>query len=254
MREVPATSQSFEHPQLGAAIRHAHEPRSDERIAGSRFAGRRVEPPVIDPAPAKTDPHPPESILPSVDPDLVLRAYRTGVFPMADPDTGAIRWYSTDPRGILPLDAFHVPRTVRGAMKKFTVTSDRDFEGVIDGCADRSNSWISPEIRTAYVALHRSGHAHSIEAWKGPELAGGLYGVHIGAAFFAESMFHRVTDAGKVALVRFVEHLARLRFALCDIQMVTRITARFGAIHIPQDEYLERLADAVRRSAAWKAI
>jgi leucyl/phenylalanyl-tRNA--protein transferase len=189
-----------------------------------------------------------------VDPDAVLRAYRAGIFPMADPVTRRVGWYSSDPRGILPLDAFHVPRTVRAALKKFTVTSDRDFEGVVDGCADRRETWISPEIRETYVELHRRGHAHSIEAWKGPKLAGGLYGVHIGAAFFAESMFHRVTDGGKVALVRFAEHLVKLKFALCDIQMVTRITARFGAIQIPREEYMKRLTAAVSRSATWKPL
>lgn len=173
---------------------------------------------------------------------------------MADPRTKEIDWYSADPRGVLPLDAFHVPRTVRQAMKKFEVVSDRDFAGVIDGCANRKETWISEEIRETYIALHKRGHAHSIEAWRGGKLAGGLYGVHIGGAFFAESMFHTVTDAGKVALVRFVAHLKALGFTLCDIQMVTRITARFGAILMPREEYLERLSEALNLPVRWKVL
>ncbi len=184
----------------------------------------------------------------------MLRLYRTGRFPMADPNTGAIGWYSTDPRGVLPLDAVHVPRTTRQALKKFRVTSDRAFEQVIDGCADRKLTWISGEIRETYVELHRRGHAHSIEAWRDETLAGGLYGVHIGGAFFAESMFHRVTDAGKVALVRFAAHLVKLGFALCDLQMVTRITQRFGATHVPREEYLAMLSKAIALSIAWRPV
>ncbi len=189
-----------------------------------------------------------------MDPGLVLRLYRTGLFPMADPRTGAIRWYTTDPRGVLPLDAVHVPRTTRQAMKKFRVTSDRAFEQVIDGCADRKETWISSEIRETYVELHRRGDAHSIEAWRGETLAGGLYGVHIGGVFFAESMFHRVTDAGKVALVRFTEHLVKLGFALCDVQMVTRITQRFGATQIPRERYLTLLSKAIALKVEWKPV
>ena len=190
----------------------------------------------------------------SVDGSLVLRLYRTGLFPMADPKTGTIWWYSTDPRGVLPLDAVHVPRTTRQAMKKFRVTSDRAFEQVIDGCAARAETWISSEIRETYLDLHRRGHAHSVESWRGETLAGGLYGVHIGGAFFAESMFHRVTDGGKVALVRFAEHLVKLGFALCDLQMVTRITQRFGATLVPRERYLVMLAKAIALQVAWKPL
>lgn len=182
----------------------------------------------------------------------ILDAYRVGRFPMADPESGKIGWYSPEARGILPLDRFHVPRSVRQVMKRFTVTTDRAFEGVIDGCAARVPTWISREVRDAYVELHRKGSAHSVESWAGSELAGGLYGVHIGGAFMAESMFHRRTDASKVALVALVERLRGRGFVLCDIQMVTSHTARFGAIEISRWEYRQRLEAAVALSVTWQ--
>jgi len=184
-------------------------------------------------------------------PDLILRAYREGVFPMADPTTGRIAWCSPDPRSILPLDAFHVPARLARAIRRFELTSDRDFEGVVDGCASRPMTWISPEIRAAYIALRRAGHAHSVEAsWEGV-LAGGVYGVAIGAAFMAESMFHRETDAGKAALVGLLRHLARRGFELCDIQMTTPATVQFGAVEISRSTYMKRLRDAVDRPIEW---
>jgi leucyl/phenylalanyl-tRNA--protein transferase len=182
----------------------------------------------------------------------ILAAYRRGLFPMADPEDGALAWYEADPRGILPLDAFHVPRRLRRYMKRFEFAFDRDFEGVIDGCA-RPVTWISGEIREAYSALHRAGHAHSVEAWRDGRLAGGLYGVQVGGAFMAESMFHAVSNASGACLVRLVEHLRERGFGLLDIQQVLPNTARFGAVEIPKEEFLRRLAAALRLSPVWAA-
>jgi leucyl/phenylalanyl-tRNA--protein transferase len=187
-----------------------------------------------------------------VTPEVILRAYREGVFPMADPLTGRLGWYSPDPRAILPLDGFHVPS--RLARRKFELSSDRDFEGVIDACAARPATWISPEIRAAYVGLRKLGHAHSVEAVAAGKLVGGVYGVAIGAAFMAESMFHRKTDAGKAALVGLLRHLARRGFELCDIQMTTPATLQFGAVEIPRSEYLSRLRVAVARPVDWGTL
>lgn len=184
-------------------------------------------------------------------PDLILNAYREGVFPMADPSTGRIAWCSPDPRAILPLDAFHVPARLERAIRRFKLTSDRDFGGVIDGCAARPLTWISPEIRAVYVALQRAGHAHSVEAWWDDRLEGGVYGVAIGAAFMAESMFHRKTDAGKAALVGLLRHLARRGYELCDIQMTTPATVQFGAVEISRSSYMKRLRAAVERPVEW---
>lgn len=180
----------------------------------------------------------------------LLAAYRRGLFPMADPFDGSLAFYDADPRGILPLEAFHVPRRLARYMKAFEFAFDRNFEGVIDGCA-RPVTWISREIREAYLELHRAGHAHSVEAWKDGRLAGGLYGVQLGGAFMAESMFHAVSNASGAALVRLVEHLKARGFVLLDIQQVLPNTARFGAIEIPKPEYLRRLAEALRLSPTW---
>ena len=136
-------------------------------------------------------------------------------------------------------------------MKAFEFAFDRDFEGVIDGCA-RPVTWISDEIREAYLRLHREGVAHSVEAWKGGRLAGGLYGVHLGGAFMAESMFHAVSNASASCIVRLVEHLRERGFVLLDIQQVLPNTARYGAIEISRSEYLRRLGDALRLSPAWR--
>jgi len=186
-------------------------------------------------------------------PDVLLAAYRRGLFPMADPKTRAVDWYAPDPRAILPLDGFRVSRSLRRACRSggFEVWSDRDFEGTIDGCAARRETWISPQIRAAYAALHRLGHAHSVEAWRDGALVGGLYGVHAGGAFMGESMFHRATDASKVALVALVAAMRRRGFALLDIQFMTRHLYSFGAMEITRAEYLRRLAAALRLSPAW---
>ncbi|HLF94335.1 MAG TPA: leucyl/phenylalanyl-tRNA--protein transferase [Planctomycetota bacterium] len=182
--------------------------------------------------------------------DALLSAYRRGLFPMADPSDGSLGFYEADPRGIVPLDRFHAPRRLLRYMKGFEFAFDRDFEGVIDGCA-RPVTWISPEIREAYVALHKAGYAHSVEAWRGGRLAGGLYGVHLGGAFFAESMFHAVSNASGACVVRLIQHLKQQGFMLLDIQQVLPNTARFGAVEIQKGDYLRRLEEALTRPASW---
>jgi leucyl/phenylalanyl-tRNA---protein transferase len=185
--------------------------------------------------------------------DLLLAAYASGWFPMAD-DEGQISWYSPDPRGIVPLDRFHVPARLGRVVRqgRFRIEIDSAFREVIRACAEAerepgdTGTWISEEIIESYVALHAQGHAHSVEAWIGDRLEGGLYGVALGGAFFGESMFHRVTDASKVALVALVERLQARNFALLDTQWITEHLQRFGAIEIPRPEYLRRLDAALQ--------
>jgi len=185
----------------------------------------------------------------ALDPAIVLRAYREGIFPMAV-EGGQIGWFSPNPRGILPLDSFHVParlaRVVRSG--RFEVTVDRAFEAVMRACAGQraEGTWISEEIVQCYLAIHRIGLAHSVETWQKGELVGGLYGVSIGGAFFGESMFHRVTDASKVALVALVDRLVRRGYRLLDTQWVTSHLAQFGAVEIPKRQYLARLREALQ--------
>jgi leucyl/phenylalanyl-tRNA--protein transferase len=189
-----------------------------------------------------------------IDPALLVRAYREGVFPMALED-GEIGWFSPDPRGILPLDAFHVSDRLARVIRqgRFEVAVDGAFEGVMRACAERpgEGTWISQEILDSYVALYRLGLAHSVEVRLEGALVGGLYGVHLGGAFFGESMFHRVTDASKVALAALVDRLRRAGFLLLDIQWVTPHLAQFGAIEIPRREYLARLKAAVERDCVF---
>lgn len=192
------------------------------------------------------------SVIPT---DLLLTAYASGWFPMAI-DGADIRWFSPDPRGIIPLDGFHLPRRLQRIRRQgiFRIEVDRAFEAVIRACADAERdaadpgSWINEEIVESFVALHRLGVAHSVEAWVGDDLAGGLYGVCVGAAFFGESMFHRRTDASKVALAALVDRLKKRGYELLDTQWVTPHLAQFGAIEIPRKEYLRRLEAAIRRS------
>ena len=184
----------------------------------------------------------------SLDPSLLVRAYREGIFPMAL-EHGEIGWFSPDPRGILPLDGFHVPSRLARVVRqgRFQIAIDRDFGRVMRECAaDREEgTWISRDIVEAYGALHRLGLAHSVEAWLDGDLVGGLYGVHLGGAFFGESMFHRVTDASKVALVALVDRLTRHGFRLLDVQWTTPHLERFGAIAVSRREYLRRLRQAL---------
>ena len=195
---------------------------------------------------------------PKLTPDLLLRAYAEGLFPMAERrDDPALYWVSPERRGIIPLDGFHVPRrlarTMRGA--PFTITSDTAFDEVIRACGapapGREESWINDEIVRLYDALHAGGHAHSVECWQDGELVGGLYGVTLGAAFFGESMFSRRTDASKVALVHLVKLLRQGGYELLDTQFLTSHLARFGTIEIARAHYLTLLRNALGRSAIW---
>jgi leucyl/phenylalanyl-tRNA--protein transferase len=181
-------------------------------------------------------------------PATLLRAYRCGVFPWFS-DGDPILWWSPDPRAIIELDGLHVSRRLRRTIRsgKFRITINRDFAGVIDACADRAEgTWITAEMREAYLELHRLGWAHSIEAWHAGVLAGGIYGVAIGGFFAGESMFTRVSNASKVALAALVERLRERRFQLFDIQFTTDHTIRMGATVIRRLEYLQRLRKAVQ--------
>ncbi len=186
----------------------------------------------------------------SLDPETLLSAYAQGVFPMTDRD-GRIRWYTADPRGILPLDAFHIPHTLGQIVKqnRFEIRINFDFEGAMRGCmeAREEGTWISDELIAAYVRLHEMGFAHSVESWVNNQLVGGLYGVSLGGAFFGESMFHRTRDASKVALVALVERLKARGYALLDTQASTEHLRRFGCIDIPAEDYLKRLRRALQR-------
>jgi len=187
-------------------------------------------------------------------PEWLLDAYSHGIFPW--PITGERRvtlaWWSLDPRAIIEFDRFHVPRRLRQTCRngQFEVTCDRDFAGVIQGCATAAGragaTWITPTMQRAYVRLFDLGHAHSVETWHEGRLAGGTYGVAIGGLFAAESMFYRVPNASKVALVRLVSQLQSRGYSLLDIQQLTPNTSRFGAVEISRDAYLDRLAAALR--------
>jgi leucyl/phenylalanyl-tRNA--protein transferase len=185
-------------------------------------------------------------------PSLLVAAYEAGYFPMAMED-GEIRWYSPDPRGILPLDRFHAPRRLLRVIRseRFEISIDRAFRDVMEACAaDREEgTWINAEILDSYCELHERRLAHSVEVWAGGELAGGLYGVALNGAFFGESMFHRVSDAAKVALWALVGRLRDRRFRLLDIQWLTPFLAGCGAVEIPRDEYLAALAAALQSDA-----
>lgn len=186
-----------------------------------------------------------------IPPDLLVRAYATGWFPMAQDATpdAAIEWFSPDPRGVLPLDGFRASTRLQRLVRKrhFEVVTDRSFEAVMRACAERDETWINDEIVASYVALHERGLAHSVEAWQDGALVGGLYGVSLRGAFFGESMFHTVTDASKVALVALVERLVARGFSLLDVQWVTPHLAQFGATSISRRRYL-RLLDRAMQS------
>lgn len=197
-----------------------------------------------------------------ITPELLLRAYRAGLFPMAESRRGdRLYWLDPEQRGIIPLDRFHLPKrllrtTLSGA---FTVTANRDFAGVIAGCAEpaegRDDTWINADIERLFGALHRMGHAHSIEVWDGApdpgQLVGGLYGVALGGAFFGESMFSRARDASKVALVHLVARLRMFGFTLLDAQFQTAHLAQFGCHEVPRNAYKRDLAAAVDRNCVW---
>jgi leucyl/phenylalanyl-tRNA--protein transferase len=194
-------------------------------------------------------------------PELLLKAYAVGVFPMADRrDAEDVYWVEPKRRGILPLGAFHLPRRLARTLRqdRFEVSADRDFMGVIAGCAQpaagRGETWINDAIIAAYGALARRGQAHSIEVWRGGALVGGLYGVELGAAFFGESMFSIERDASKVALAYLVARLRVGGFTLLDTQFLTAHLAQFGTIEIGREPYRALLADAVSRRADFFAL
>ncbi|MBE7731512.1 leucyl/phenylalanyl-tRNA--protein transferase [Devosia faecipullorum] len=195
-----------------------------------------------------------------ITPELIVRAYRAGIFPMAeDADDDDLFWVSPEHRGIMPLDGFHASRSLRKAIRKssWTIRVDTDWDGVIEGCAsvgqDRRTTWINKTIRSVYGALFRQGIAHSVEVWDGEALIGGLYGLAIGAAFFGESMFHRRTDASKMAMAHLVERLNEGGFQLLDTQFLTDHLASLGGIEITRAEYEDRLARALAMDADWTA-
>ena len=191
----------------------------------------------------------------TLSPELLLKAYASGVFPMGMED-GTTRWFSPDLRGILPLDAFHTPHGLKRALKRpgWDLRTDTAFDEVVGACAAREETWITPLIRRAYRELFAAGHAHSVEIWRDGELAGGLYGVAIGGAFFGESMFHRITDASKVALWHLVRILREGGFTLLDTQWTTDHLDQFGAIEIPREEYLDRLRAALPISSVFPRV
>lgn len=183
-----------------------------------------------------------------ITPDILLRAYALGIFPMAEGrDDPEIHWVDPRRRGIFPLEGFHISRSLRRRILTcgWEVTVDRDFAGVLDGCADRPETWINNRIRALYLDLHRLGFAHSQEVWEGSALIGGVYGVSLGGAFFGESMFSRRTDASKVALAWLVHRLRAGGYALFDVQFLTPHLASLGAVEIPRNRYRQALAAAL---------
>ena len=194
-----------------------------------------------------------ETAFVEITPEVLLKAYACGIFPMAESaEDPALYWIEPEKRGIIPLNGFHVAsrlaRTVRA--ERFSIAINRNFEGVLDGCAEpapgRTRTWINARIRTLYCKLYDIGHCHSVEAYENGELAGGLYGVSLGAAFFGESMFSRASEASKVALVHLVARLRLGGYRLLDKQFLTPHLAQFGAIEIPRARYHRLLAEALR--------
>lgn len=184
----------------------------------------------------------------SLSPELLLHGYSIGIFPMAEHrDDPELFWVDPKIRGVFPLDGFHISRSLARRIRTcaFEITIDRDFAGVIDGCADRADTWINPELRRLYQQLHQTGRAHSLEVWDGSSLIGGVYGVVLGAAFFGESMFSRRTDASKIALAYLVDRLRQTGFTLFDTQFLTAHLASLGAIEIPRAVYHSELKQAL---------
>ena len=181
-------------------------------------------------------------------PEGVLLAYRRGIFPMADERSGEVLWFRPDPRAIIPLDGFHISRSLARTLRRglFEIRVDTDFKGVMRACADRpEGTWISERFVEVYSALYRAGEAHSVEAWREGRMVGGVYGLALGGAFMAESMFHRETDASKVALAALVGRLRERRFILLDVQYVTPHLESLGAVEITRGDYERRLAAAL---------
>lgn len=192
--------------------------------------------------------------LPTITPEILLRGYAMGIFPMAESRDGpSIHWVDPRRRGILPLDGFHISRSLRRRILRsgWQVRVNTDFAGVVQGCGDRAETWINAEIYALYMALHRAGFAHSLELWEGEALIGGVYGVTLGAAFFGESMFSRRTDASKVALAYAVHRLRAGGFTLFDTQFLTPHLASLGGLEIPRADYHRRLKAALAQTAAF---
>ncbi|TWT36330.1 Leucyl/phenylalanyl-tRNA--protein transferase [Posidoniimonas corsicana] len=186
-----------------------------------------------------------------LEPEWLLDAYRHGIFPWPDDDHSPLLWWSPDPRAVIELDGLYVSRRLRRRLRsgRFRVTLNQAFAEVMHGCATapdrKGGTWITPQMRAAYTRMHELGHAHSIDVWLENRLVGGVYGVAIGAAFAAESMFHLETDASKVALASLVSHLAARGFELLDIQQWTEHTGSMGAVEVPREAFLRRLANAI---------
>ena len=192
----------------------------------------------------------------TLSPELLLHGYSIGIFPMAEHrDDAEIFWVDPKRRGIMPLDGFRISRSLARRMRRsdYRVSIDADFAGVVDGCADRAETWINDEIRTHYLTLHALDHAHSLEVWMDDTLVGGVYGVVLGAAFFGESMFSRRTDASKIALAYLVDRLNLARFTLFDTQFLTTHLASLGGVEIPRAEYHRRLEQALTIRAEFTA-
>jgi leucyl/phenylalanyl-tRNA--protein transferase len=194
-------------------------------------------------------------------PELIVRAYRAGIFPMAeDAEDDDVFWVSPEMRGIIPLDGFRLSKSLRKAIRQtpWTIKVDSDWQGIVEGCAtegaDRASTWINGTIRAVYGELFQRGIVHTVEVWDGEELVGGLYGLAIGAAFFGESMFHRRTDASKMAMAHLVARLNAGGFKLLDTQFVTPHLASLGGIEIPRAQYEELLAEALLQSGNWWAL
>lgn len=186
--------------------------------------------------------------VPMIDSEFLLNAYCHGLFPMANERDGEIHWFSPEQRGIIPLDGFNISRSLRQTIrkKKFAVRINSNFEATIRACAEREDVWISETIIQSYLRLHKLGRAHSVECWNNEKLVGGLYGVAIGGAFFGESMFSRMTDASKVALIYLVKRMNERGFILLDVQYSTPHLLSLGCIEIPHLEYMQRLQKAVQ--------
>jgi leucyl/phenylalanyl-tRNA--protein transferase len=194
----------------------------------------------------------PKDPVDEITPDILLRAYAMGIFPMAESrNDGALHWVDPRHRGVLPLEGFHISRSLARRLRAggFTVTADRAFAEVVSTCADREETWISHRIQALYAALHAAGHAHSVEVWQDGRLAGGVYGVTLGAAFFGESMFSRVTDGSKIALAHTVARLRAGGFRLFDTQFLTPHLASLGGIEVPRAAYHRMLAEALEAEA-----
>ena len=202
-----------------------------------------------------------ENALVEITPEVLLKAYACGIFPMAESaEDPALYWIEPDLRGIIPLDTFHVSSRLARTLRTtpFTICVNRDFDAVLDGCAEpkrgRARTWINARIRRLYRSLHEAGHCHSVEVYDGDHLIGGLYGVSLGATFFGESMFHRARDASKIALVHLVARLKAGGFKLLDTQFVTEHLKSFGAVEVPKRQYHRMLEAAIAQDADFSAL